>query len=126
MNELKSKEKQENEDEEEDLNSETNLSSDDESVIETIEQHKKSVDGKLHYKIKYSSGSKQWAAEDLLEKDVPEMVKEYKINNSLASDNEEIVQAFPTSSSEEADVVIEGEDRTGVFLTPVKKKGRVI
>ena len=59
------------------MNSETDLSSDDESVIETIEQHKKLVNGKLSYKIKCSSGNKQWALEDLLKKDVPEMVKEY-------------------------------------------------
>ena len=122
MDDLRKRENLENKYEEEDLNSETDLLSDDESVIETIEQHKKLVNGKLRYKIKYSSGNKQWALEDLLKKDVPEMVKEYKIKNYLESDTEEIVQAIPASSSEEEDVVIEGEDNTGMCLTPVKKK----
>ena len=109
MDNLKSKEKQENEDEEEDSNSDTDSLSGDKSVIETMEKHKKLVNGKLSYQIKCSSRSKQYAMEDLLEKDMPEMVKEYKINNSLGNDNEDAVQAIPTSSSEESDVSNEGE-----------------
>ena len=105
-------------------------SSSDESVIENIEKHKRLVNGDIKYQIRYSSGSKQWAEEALLEEDVPEMIKEYKSNNSLGSDKEEIVQeivqAIPTSPSKEADVEIEGEDESGVYLTPVKKKGREI
>ena len=104
-----------------DLNTDTDLSSD-ESVIETIEQHKRLENGKLKFKIKYSSGNDQWAMENLLEKDVPEMVKEYKIKNSLEGETEDIVHAIPTSMSEEIDVVIEGEDKTGVCLTPLKRK----
>ena len=104
-----------------DLNTDTDLSSD-ESVIETIEQHKRLENGKLKFKIKYSSGNDQWAMENLLEKDVPEMVKEYKIKNSLEGETEDIVHAIPTSMSEEIDVVIEGEDETGVCLTPLKRK----
>ena len=78
--------------------------SDDESVIETMEQHKKLANGKLSHKIKCSSGNKQWEVEDLLEWDVPEMVKEHKIKNCLGSDEEETVQAIPASLSAEADV----------------------
>ena len=80
------------------------MSSDDESVIETMERHKKSVNGKLSYKIKCSSRNKQWAVEDLLEKDMPEMVKECKIKSCLGSDEKEMVQAVPASLSAEADV----------------------
>ena len=57
-----------------------------------------------------------------MEKDMPEMVKECKIKNSLEGETEEIVHAIPTSLSEETDVAIEGEDNTGVCLTPLKKK----
>ena len=46
------------EDLEDELKTDTDTdSSSDESVIETIEQHKKLENGKFKYKIKYSSGS---------------------------------------------------------------------
>ena len=60
MDDLRKSKILENKYEEEDLNSETDLSSsDDESVIETIEQHKKLVNGKLRYKNQMQQQRKQ-------------------------------------------------------------------
>ena len=56
---------------------------------------------------------------------MPEMVKEYKITNSLGNDNEDVVQAIPTSSGEELDVANEGEGGKCVCLTPVKKREEI-
>ena len=111
------------EDLEDELKTDTDTdSSSDESVIETIEKHRRLENGRYEYKILYSSGNKQWAVEDLLEKDVPGLVEEYKIKNSLEANGEEIVHAIPTSPSEKIDVEIEGEDDTGLCLTPLKKR----
>ena len=68
---------------------------------------KRSALDKLLSPLKDLLTAKMRLVENLLEKDVPEMVKEYKIKNSLEGDEEEIVHAIPTSSSEEIDVVWE-------------------
>ena len=52
--------------------------SSDESVIETMENHRRSESGKVECEMLCSSGTKQWALEDLVEKDVPELVEECK------------------------------------------------
>ena len=94
----------------------------DESFIETMEKHRRLENGKFECRMSHSSGIKQWAVEDLVEKDMPGLVKEHKIKNSLEANGEEMVHAIPTSPSEKTDVEIEGEDDTGLCLTPLKKK----
>ena len=116
MNDLKKMEELDNE-----LNTDTDSSSD-ESVIETIDKHRRLENGKMEFRVLYSSGKKQWAGEDLVKIDVPGMVEGYKIENSLEANGEEIFHAIPTSPSRKIDVVIEGEDDIGLCLTPLKKK----